>query len=125
MLGPRGLGGGALRGVGRGRVVLGQQRPEPASSGPEAGERVGLARHAGKRVGVDRGLVRRVSYWFGLGSGDSGRQLERLREVRSIHDSGRRLARHASPKCRLPLGQDRLILLGCSREMNRGDCPED
>ena len=54
----------------------------------------------------------------------SGRQLERLREVRSIHDSGHRLARHALPIRRLPLGQDRLILLGCSREMICGDCPE-
>ena len=42
----RGHGGGAIRGVGRGRVVLGQQWPEPASSGPQAGECVGLARHA-------------------------------------------------------------------------------
>ena len=77
-------------------MVLGQQWPKPSSSGPEAGERVGLARHAGKRAGADRGLVRRGSYWYGDGfgrsrfwfaSGVSGRHLERL--VRFVRSAAR------------------------------------
>lgn len=64
----------------------------------------------GNRVGVDRGLVRRVSYRYGDGFG-------RFR-------FGYRLALRALPIRRLPLGQHRLILLGCSREMICGDCPE-
>ena len=79
----------------------------------------GVARHAGERVGVDGGLAREVSVWCGDGSGGSldgldpgasGRQLVQQREVRSVCESLRQLARRPLQQRRLPLGQDGVTL---------------